>query len=243
MDALSQLDVAYASKIDLLLTVKQEEHREMYEQLKNFHSVTIYTGYTHDDFEKIFENAHLSIVPVLWEDNLPQIAIESVAYGVPVLSSSAGGASSELSRSKKFIFRCGDKNDFIDIIKYFIDNPNQLKEYWESHEGLVTLKEHVDELFKIYNINCNSINLNAQQWKSVQQANDYLGLVVNSEKGYIPNQSIKSMNKEIKLLYNDIENLKKEKEYLQYCLDETRKSKTYKVGRILTYVPRKLRKL
>ena len=28
----------------------------------------------------------LSIVPVLWEDNLPQIAIESIAYGVPVLA-------------------------------------------------------------------------------------------------------------------------------------------------------------
>lgn len=151
LDTLSQLDIKYASKIDLLLTVKQAGHAEIYTMLKNFRSLKVVQGYTHDDLGWIFEGAHLSLVPVLWEDNLPQIAIESVAYGVPVLTSSSGGAK-ELCDSPLFRFECGNSKDMLKKIIHFLENPKDLKEYWKHHNGLVTMSEHWEELSKYYGL-------------------------------------------------------------------------------------------
>lgn len=237
MDALSKLDAKYASKIDLLLTVKQKEHAQMYQQLENFRSVKIVNGYTHDDFKWIFEDCHLSIVPVLWEDNLPQIAIESVAYGVPVLASSAGGAS-ELTNSPLFKFECGDENDMLNKIKYFVDNPSELLQYWESHAGLVTLEEHIKELIEIYGIN--GINQNGiiqftyEEFLALLKEKNFL--MEHFEKGKVECDVEKSDERE------ELQKAIEQKKYLQYVIDETRKSKTYKIGRIITAIPRKLRK-
>ncbi len=151
LDTLEAMDPKYSTKIDLVLTVKQAEHAEIYTMLRNFRSVKVIQGYTHDDLEWIFEGANLSLVPVLWEDNLPQIAIESVAYGVPVLASSAGGAS-ELCDSDLFRFKCADSDDMNAKIMHFIDHPEDLGEYWKNHHGLVTMKKHWNELSEIYGI-------------------------------------------------------------------------------------------
>lgn len=148
---LKGLDEKYASKIDLVLTMKQNEDEKIQEELKHFNSVKIIHGYTHADLPNILNGCHLSIVPVVWEDNLPQIAIESAAYGVPVLASSFGGAS-ELCSSELFKFEGGNKQDFLTKLKYFVDNPKELNTYWKHHKGLVTLKEHLTEMLKYYGL-------------------------------------------------------------------------------------------
>lgn len=40
---------------------------------------------------------------------------------------------------------------------------------------------------------------------------------------------------------SEISELTKQRDYLQYVIDETRKSKTYKIGRVITAIPRKIR--
>ena len=57
------------------------------------------------------------MAPVVWEDNLPQIVIETVAYGVPVPASDFGGAS-ELCSSDAFKFKGGDEERFFEKIDY-----------------------------------------------------------------------------------------------------------------------------
>ena len=149
IDALNKLDIKYTSQIDLVLTVKQKEHSEIYTMLGMYRSLKVINGYTHDDLGDIFEGCNLSIVPVLWEDNLPQIAIESAAYGVPVLSSTAGGAS-ELCSSELFRFECGNGEDLRNKIISFLEKPELLDEYWKNHNGLVTMQEHMKDLLDIY---------------------------------------------------------------------------------------------
>jgi len=151
LDALSQMEAKYASQIDLVLTVKQAEHAEIYTMLKNFRSVKVIQGYTHDELPNIFEGCNLSLIPVLWEDNLPQIAIESVAYGVPVLASSAGGAS-ELCDSDLFCFESGNADDMLDKIVYFLERPGELDTYWANHHGLVTMEDHWKEIAVYYGL-------------------------------------------------------------------------------------------
>lgn len=51
------------------------------------------------------------------------------------------------------------------------------------------------------------------------------------------NEVIKEMNQQIVSLHNRIKELEK----VEYCLEETRKSKSYKLGMLITLIPRKLR--
>lgn len=174
LDALSTLDPKYAMKIDMVLTVKQEQHKEIYDMLRNFRSVKVIQGYTHDDLPRLFKGCNLSIVPVLWEDNLPQIAIESVAFGVPVLASSAGGPS-ELCSSDLFKFECGNSKDLCAKIMHFIDRPEDLDEYWKNHKGLVTMDMHWKELSEIYGIVVDeNIQIPINDIRNIIRENDFL---------------------------------------------------------------------
>lgn len=250
MEALSEMDVKYASKIDLLLTVKQKEHAQMYDMLKNFHSVQIVNGYTHDDFEWIFKDCHLSIVPVLWEDNLPQIAIESVAYGVPVLASSAGGAS-ELTESPLFRYECGDKEELLQKIAHFVDHPSDLLKYWESHHGLVTLDMHIQELMEVYGfdrkrIQSEKITFTYEEFQTLLKEKKFLES--NFQKGRVERiverientEEIQKIKDEMQKIKDEKNKMEEHEKYLQYVIDETYNSKTYRIGRAITAIPRKI---
>ncbi len=148
LETLRNIDVSVASKINIVLAVKDIKKEDI-KDLTSFNEVIIYNGYTHKDLYKIMSKVNLGIVPVLWEDNLPQVAIEMVACGVPILCSDFGGAS-ELCSCEIFKFKGGSQEDFTRKLKYILDNPKILKEYWENHKGLTTMNEHVKELCSIY---------------------------------------------------------------------------------------------
>lgn len=150
--SLEKLPIDIANNIRLVVAARGANKAALTKQLKYLKEVIVYDGYTHENLPKILKDVHLGIVPVLWEDNLPQIAIEMVAHGVPILASDAGGAS-ELCTSPHFRFRCGDETDFLTKLSQIIRNPNILHEYWKHHIGLTTMKMHIKELIEIYNRN------------------------------------------------------------------------------------------
>lgn len=114
-----------------------------------FADVALYNGYTHKEIPQITHGVHLGVVPVLWEDNLPQVAIEFKAMGIPVLASNKGGAS-ELSASTYFSFQSGNYKDFIEHVRTIIDNPDIINDYWDKQMLLKTMDQHIQELFSIY---------------------------------------------------------------------------------------------
>ena len=211
LNALAEMPIEYAQKIDLLLTVKTPEHAEIYKMCKNFHSLKVVQGYTHDDLSWIFKGAHLSVVPVLWEDNLPQIAIESVAYGVPVLASTAGGAK-ELCDSELFRFECGSKEDLIAKLAHFIDKPEDLQQYWSYHHGLVTMPQHWKELSGYYGISePDEVNLSVDEFRNLIRENDFLRRSLPLEEdSYAPKSVVEKLKKEIQKLKKENEKLKSE---------------------------------
>ena len=149
INSLSKLDKDISKKINIVLAVSDIHKKNYKEQLKNFNKVIVYNGYTHKRLPEILANVNLGIVPVLWEDNLPQVAIEMVALGVPILCSSYGGAS-ELCTSNIFKFEGGNQADFNNKILNLINNPALLQEYWINHNGLTTMEKHIKELEYIY---------------------------------------------------------------------------------------------
>ena len=149
IDALSQLDEKIAKKMNVLLAVQNINNIELKGKLDNFNKVIKINGYKHEQLKEMLKDVNLGVVPVLWEDNLPQVAIEMVANGVPILCSSFGGAS-ELCNSDLFKFQGGNEKDFISKMLEFVENPNMLNEYWKNHKPLMTMKKHIEELNIIY---------------------------------------------------------------------------------------------
>ena len=172
--ALSELGKEYARRIDLVLTTTDPEGSEIESALCAFRSVTVRHGYTHRELKSILRECDLSVVPVLWEDTLPQIAIESVAYGVPVLASDAGGAG-ELCDLPAFRFRHGDKEDFLQKLTAFVDHPETLGEYWHGHHGLVTLREHWKQLNEeFYKVEDRAVTLGGKDLAALLSESEFL---------------------------------------------------------------------
>jgi glycosyltransferase involved in cell wall biosynthesis len=131
-----RLALTFAAKIvdpHALVLIKRMAHR--------FASVTFYDGYTHVQLPDILSGIDLAVVPVLWEDNLPQVAIECVASGVAILTSDRGGAQ-ELLGCRDLVFRAGSYTDFQGKIRKILDNPAILTAVQAGHARLYTPQEH-----------------------------------------------------------------------------------------------------
>ena len=147
--ALNKIPENTAKKLNIIIAARGANPQSIKEKLNHFNSCKVHDGYTHDQLPEIMQSVDLGIVPVLWEDNLPQVAIEMVAHGVPILCSDMGGAS-ELCDGEDFKFKAGDEADLIQKLTNFVERPELLYRYWEHHRGLTTMQQHVEQLESIY---------------------------------------------------------------------------------------------
>ena len=154
LDALTHLHRAVASRMRIVIATPITDHMAV-QRLKaialKFQEIVIYNGYTHRNLPKILEGIDVGIVPVLWEDNLPQVAIEMVANGIPIITSDLGG-SAELSQCNAFVFPAGSIKKFKQIITKIVDDPLCLESYWNETLTLPTMDMHIDELLNLYRI-------------------------------------------------------------------------------------------
>ena len=156
LQALEEVPTKIASKITLILAAKCENERifnyysQKVETLKNrFDGVSFFNGYTKEEQEQLMKQIDLGIVPPLWEDNLPQVAIEFVAHGIPILASDAGGAN-ELCTNRQFVFKSVEAKDLRDKIMYFAESPERVNSFWEMPCKLKKMDEHITELVDLY---------------------------------------------------------------------------------------------
>ena len=113
-------------------------------------SIKLYNGYTKENQMKLLEGTHLGVVPVLWEDNLPQVAIEQVAYGIPILTSDLGGAQ-EIGQNSNFVFKANDIDDCIRKFLRIYHNRWLLDDFYRTSMNLISIEQHSDEILRIYN--------------------------------------------------------------------------------------------
>ena len=152
MEALEEMEESMSKGISLKIA-SRVENQDIKKRIKKlsarFQSVTLYDGYTHDDFSKIMEDVNIGVVPPLWEDNLPQVAIEMIANGIPVLTGKNGGAQ-ELNTHPMFCFE--NKADLNYKITKIMSIRSLLSDYWRYARTLVTMQQHIENLRYIYNI-------------------------------------------------------------------------------------------
>jgi len=153
MDALESMPESLTRKLNLVVAAKMTDpsisHR-LSLLADSFNSVEYSDGYTHEMLDDLYEKIDLSLVPVLWEDNLPQVAMESVCYHTPLLSSNLGGAKEMGGCNPLFLFDANDKADLTAKIKAFVDQPLLLLQFWETSVPPVTMRNHILELLDIY---------------------------------------------------------------------------------------------
>lgn len=140
-----------ADKIKIMIIARGNDYNEEILKIhkQKFNSVKYQNGYKREEIYELLKEADFGIVPVLWEDNLPQVAIEMAAHGVPVLCSDRGGAK-ELTSNADFVFVADDVNSCIEKIRKIVENPKELEGYYDNYHKLTTMKKHADELIRIY---------------------------------------------------------------------------------------------
>lgn len=106
-------------------------------------------GYRHDDLDRILSAVDLGVVPVLWEDNMPQVALEMHARHIPLLTSDKGGAQ-ELALSRQFVFRAGDTRQFAARLNALLDGQVDPAPLWPTAQAPVDMETHIDSLLAVY---------------------------------------------------------------------------------------------
>lgn len=152
LDALEQMPNAILGRIHLLVAARSGEPEVMGRLAllaRRLGSLTHRDGYGHADLETLLADVDVGLVPVMWEDNLPQVAIELHARRIPLLCSDLGGAR-ELGNSAAFVFRAGDAAAFQDRIEAILAGQITAQDYWQDAMAPETMAPHVEKLLALY---------------------------------------------------------------------------------------------
>lgn len=107
--ALAALPAGLAARIELVVAAQADPAGMAQLNALRGHlaGVIHHDGYGAGDLDRILAGVSLGVVPVLWQDNLPQVALEMHLRGIALLCSDMGGAA-ELGRCPDLVFAAGD---------------------------------------------------------------------------------------------------------------------------------------
>ncbi|WP_068108564.1 glycosyltransferase [Tropicimonas marinistellae] len=152
MKALASLPDSLARRIRLVVCAKKGEKDAM-ELLRkaadNLCEVRHANGYSHDQIDRLLEDVDVGVVPVQWEDNLPQVAIEMHARHIPLLTSDLGGAQ-EVGNAPSMVFEANSIASFRQRIREILENRIDLDAYWRNAMPPVSMEDHEESILDIY---------------------------------------------------------------------------------------------
>ncbi|MEM6740690.1 MAG: glycosyltransferase [Pseudomonadota bacterium] len=153
LDALEDLPSRMAAKLHLVFAARAGAP-EIMARLKalggRFASVSHADGYSHATLDEVLERVDVGLIPVMWEDNLPQVAIEMHARHIPLVTANLGGAS-ELGNSPPMTFEAGNIHAFRKVISDVLAERVDFDTYWLGARAPVSLDTHRDRLLAHYN--------------------------------------------------------------------------------------------
>ena len=156
ISALKQVNDKYSKQVNVFLVCRNNDKYEINKILKElktkYNDVKYINGYNHNTMKEILKDKNLGIIPVVWEDNLPQVAIELVCNGIPIFTSDVGGAK-ELCADNNFVFKGNDIKDFVSKLENIIKGDVDINGFWNKFHKPTTMEQHLNELYKIYEIN------------------------------------------------------------------------------------------
>ena len=152
LDALEEMPDDIAARLRLTIAAHQGDAwvmARLHSLSKRLSELRLVNGYTHDGLDDLLADVDLGVVPVVWEDNLPQVAIEMHARHIPLITSDRGGAQ-ELGRCSDLTFRAGDKADFYRVLEAVLEERITPAAYWRNAMVPVTMQAHLAQLLTHY---------------------------------------------------------------------------------------------
>lgn len=152
LDAFEALPDAVAGRLRLVLAARRSDAATMarIETLgARLKQLEYHDGYSHDKLDEMLARVDVGVVPVLWHDNLPQVAIEMHARHIPLLCADMGGAQ-ELGGLGGMIFPAGDVKAFGARVADLLDQGFDVDGYWANAMTPVSMADHIASLIDIY---------------------------------------------------------------------------------------------
>lgn len=152
LDALEKLPDELVSRVRLLAAAREGPLGAMarLEALRGRMAEVIHVnGYGHDQLDGLMEQVDVGLIPVLWQDNLPQVAIEMHARHIPLLTSDLGGAQ-ELAACPDMVFKAGDIESFGERLRFILDGGLDIDSYWATAMSPVSMPGHIADLMAVY---------------------------------------------------------------------------------------------
>lgn len=102
-----------------------------------------------------FSSIDVLVVPSLWNDTYPGVAVESCIYGVPVIGSARGGIPEIITdKLTGLIFEPTREGALLEAMKHFVDFPKQAEKMGaaalESSRAMVDIKGWLDTYENLY---------------------------------------------------------------------------------------------
>lgn len=152
LDALEALPREMAARVGIVVAARAADAATM-ARLRalegHLAQVVHHDGYTHDQLDALLAPVDLGVVPVLWHDNLPQVAIEMHARHIPLLTAQRGGAP-ELGNCPALCFAPGDVAGFAACIGAVLAGGVDMQAYWRGALPPPDMQSHVAELMRLY---------------------------------------------------------------------------------------------
>lgn len=153
LDALEALPASLAKRLDLTIAARSNGDAGTEARLsslaRRLGGVRRHDGYRHDQLPRILADIDLGLVPAMWEDNLPQVAVEMMSHGLPLLTSDRGGAQ-ELGGNPDFVFAAGSTQAFAAALERILHGKVALADFWTHAMTLPTMASHLDDLLALY---------------------------------------------------------------------------------------------
>jgi len=152
LEQLSDMPAELNGKISFTFAGKIENSAALVQLRKlgdKLDRLTVIDGYKHSDLPAILSSVDIGIVPPLWQDALPQVAIEFLCNRVPVLVSCHGGQK-EIIGDESFVFHPEKEGDFWTKLTRIIHDPTAIDKFWQHGVRLLTVREHMHTLVTLY---------------------------------------------------------------------------------------------
>jgi len=152
LDALEAMPDAVLARLHLLVAARRGEPsvmRRLAALAPRLAGYEHHDGYGHKDLDRLMVDLGVGLVPVMWEDNLPQVAIEMHARRIPLLCSDLGGAR-ELGNCAAFVFPAGDAAAFGHRVEAILSGRIDARDYWQGAQVPETMGPHLEKLLAFY---------------------------------------------------------------------------------------------
>jgi glycosyltransferase involved in cell wall biosynthesis len=152
LDALEALPRDLAARLRVVIAARQTDRVTMSRIAAlsaRLAEVDYADGYIHDDLDQLLAQVDIGLIPVMWHDNLPQVAIEMHARHIPLLCADMGGAR-ELGNCPDMVFHAGDIAGFQARIETILAGGVDFTAYWQGAMAPVDMAAHLRDLHRHY---------------------------------------------------------------------------------------------